>query len=368
MSIQTEIETSVPLIIKLLAPEHVGDFSSEQDKRLPEIAQALNVLFNNDPNTVISILRDVSTDAPLTFNRNWPNVLAAILDSHTTPARAIFLLGRLLGWAYIETAWNAQVTNRPGWTLSADSLAILASIQMGLPATTNPINVLSAILTNSSLYSMLLLNRFEQTVKGGLEHINNMETRLSTWEAQLNATEERANKSEARISAYNDTLEKYKIAFGFGAMSQAYKGFFLRKTKEKLILFIVLAVLFCAILAIPIGSYFVVHKPEVAILELAKGYIPFATFILLLIYFFRVVLLHYNSTQAQLIQLEIKIASLTFIQEYVTFLKQNNSPDLSKFESLIFGGIVADLGKMPSTFDGIEQLMKTIMQLKGEKA
>jgi hypothetical protein len=369
MSNETEIEKCAPLVLNLIFSSPIVVALEDEGRRLNEIVETLQKLFDRKQSAIESILRDVSIDAPLTFAKCWPTINSAILatSSGNDHSRAIFLLGRLLGWAYIETAWNSQIGSTQNWTLGSDNLATLAAIQMGLPAGTSTITVLNIILVNSNLYSQLLLNRFEQTVIGGLEQVGKLGARVDEWEKRLNESEGRVNEAEGKINAYNDTLKEYKVAFGFLAMAKAYKSFFDRKIIERDWLRRALFVLFTAIVSLPILGYKFANAPQETMWVQLENYIPFAVLIFLFIYFFRVVLFHYNSTQAQLLQLEIRTASLSFIQDYVKFLKDNDSPDLSKFESRVFGGIVADLDKVPSTFDGLESLVKSLMQLKGEK-
>ena len=44
------------------------------------------------------------------------------------------------------------------------------------------------------------------------------------------------------------------------------------------------------------------------------------------------------------------------IENYSKFAKDNEGRDLSEFEAFVFGGIVADIKKVPGTFDALEQL------------
>jgi hypothetical protein len=68
----------------------------------------------------------------------------------------------------------------------------------------------------------------------------------------------------------------------------------------------------------------------------------------------------------QLLQLELKMAACGFIEEYAKFATENEKADLSKFEALVFGGIVADLDKVPSTFDGIDALAGIVKEIRGK--
>jgi len=361
---ESEIPTGASLIVELL--KH-PDFAGLKDARLYQVVEALKELTKNNKDTVASNLRDIASQTPITFEKIWPSALVALKNFSNDPTNTIKRVALLFGWAYIESVWSAQVTGRQTLEIAGKNFATLAAIQLGLPETLDERDVITAIFTHSNLLSNFLLSRFEQGVIGGLEQINSMGTRLADWEKRLNATEERANNAEAKISAYNKTLTDYEVAFGFLGMSAAFKAFFDRKQRERKLYATALIVLFASILLLPIIGYISSYEHGQVFLEQLEKYVPFAVILFLLIYFFRVVLLHFNSTQAQLLQLESKMASLAFIQEYVAFLKENNSPDLSKFESLVFGGIVADLDKVPSTFDGLEQLAKTVTQLRSEK-
>ena len=91
---------------------------------------------------------------------------------------------------------------------------------------------------------------------------------------------------------------------------------------------------------------------------------------LILIYFFRIILSNYKSVKAQIIQIELRQTLCGFIQGYADFrkdlketAKENGNP-LEKFENLIFSGIITESDKLPSTFDGMEQLGGLIKAVK----
>ena len=86
------------------------------------------------------------------------------------------------------------------------------------------------------------------------------------------------------------------------------------------------------------------------------------------IYFFRVVLNHYNSIQTQIMQIELRQSLCQFIQSYAKYakeIKEKDGASLEKFENLIFSSILSTPDKVPSTFDGIEQLSNLIKNIKG---
>jgi hypothetical protein len=66
-------------------------------------------------------------------------------------------------------------------------------------------------------------------------------------------------------------------------------------------------------------------------------------------------------------QIELRQALCQFIQSYATYSKEIKTQDtgaLEKFESLIFSWLLYDPDKLPSTFDGIEQIGNFIKSIK----
>ncbi len=100
--------------------------------------------------------------------------------------------------------------------------------------------------------------------------------------------------------------------------------------------------------------------------SMAKN-IPILSLTLILVYFFRVSLLNFNSIRAQLIQIDLRKSLCQFIQNYATYaqeIREHNTELLVKFEEVIFSNIMPSEDKIPSTFDGIEQLTNLIGALK----
>lgn len=96
--------------------------------------------------------------------------------------------------------------------------------------------------------------------------------------------------------------------------------------------------------------------------------LPFATLTFIAIYFFRVVLKHFRELGSQIVQLELRKSLCEFIQSYADFsqeLVSKNHRALDKFESLIFSNVVLDDEKLPSTYDGLEEIGKMIRSVRG---
>ncbi|TOP14721.1 hypothetical protein CGH22_22460, partial [Vibrio parahaemolyticus] len=109
------------------------------------------------------------------------------------------------------------------------------------------------------------------------------------------------------------------------------------------------------------------EKTGFQVAELLK-LIPLISMELILIYFFRIILMNYRSTKAQIMQIELRQTLCQFIQsyaEYASEIKSKDATSLEKFENLIFSGILSDPEKLPSTFDGLEQIGKLLKNVKG---
>ncbi|MBY4887664.1 hypothetical protein K5Y32_06930 [Pantoea sp. DY-15] len=95
--------------------------------------------------------------------------------------------------------------------------------------------------------------------------------------------------------------------------------------------------------------------------------IPGASITLIMIYYFRVTLGNYSSVRAQIMQIELRKSLCRFIQRYSEYsegISAKNPQLLAKFEDVIFSNIMASEDKIPSTFDGIEQMANFISSLK----
>lgn len=87
-----------------------------------------------------------------------------------------------------------------------------------------------------------------------------------------------------------------------------------------------------------------------------------------LMYYFRIVLHDYKSVASQLLQLDLRMALVQFVQkysEYAASVKSEKTPELlARFESVIFSNIVPDGSQIPAVHDGVEELAKLIVAVK----
>jgi hypothetical protein len=185
------------------------------------------------------------------------------------------------------------------------------------------------------------------------------------WDDELQQKEE-------QVTALKQQLDGLRTEFNFVGLVHGFQQLEKQKKAEKRNAFwalIALAVLVVApvsaeiifLVSRHIDSFEKYKQPFIFILP------PTVALEVLFIYFFRVVLVHFRSIKAQLLQLELRTALCQFIESYSTYsaeIKAKNSTALDKFESLVFSGLLASEEQLPSTFDGTEQLAKLFKSMK----
>lgn len=177
---------------------------------------------------------------------------------------------------------------------------------------------------------------------------------------------------EARLAALKDNLKNITSAFNFVGLVNGFQRMSEAKVKEKHFAFRSLLFL-GALMLLPIVLQIGFVVQNIDIVEGRKGILIYTlpTVIALeviLFYFFRVVLTQFRSVKGQLLQLDLRVSLCQFIQsyaEYSTKIKVQDANALSKFEALIFSGLVTEEAGIPSTFDGIEQIANLIKSIRG---
>lgn len=183
--------------------------------------------------------------------------------------------------------------------------------------------------------------------------------------------DEEIKSKETETQALKDKLEEYKVGFNFVGLDQGFSNLADKKAKEAFWLFwsllgmglLILSPLVFEIAFAATGIYsgITLSIDHLVIL------IPVISIEIILIYFFRVILLNHRSVKAQIMQIELRQTLCQFIQSYAGYsseIKKQDSSALEKFESLIFSGILSDPEKLPSTFDGVEQIGSLIKSIK----
>lgn len=178
-------------------------------------------------------------------------------------------------------------------------------------------------------------------------------------------------EKEVSVNILKNKLDNYKTAFNFVGLYDGFSSLAEKKGKEASWLFLSLIAMGILILA-PLA---------IEIIFLVKGnfdsntiglshfimLLPLISIEVILIYFFRIILINHKSVKAQIMQIELRQTMCQFIQNYTEFssdIKKEDSQALDKFENLIFSGILSDSENLPSTFDGMEQISSLIKSFK----
>lgn len=177
-------------------------------------------------------------------------------------------------------------------------------------------------------------------------------------------------EKQEKVQQLAKQLEEQKKAFNFVGLSQGFEKLLNTKKSARCYTFFFLICIGAFLFVVPaayiqtIMSFSVDTINDPYIWKLA---IPFTGAEIILLYFFRVILNHYNSLQTQIMQLELRQSLCQFIQSYADYakeIKEKDGASLEKFENLIFSSILSSPDKVPSTFDGLEQLSNLIKNMR----
>lgn len=184
------------------------------------------------------------------------------------------------------------------------------------------------------------------------------------WQSEI-------SEKEQHVNQLKEKLEEYKTAFNFVGLYQGFSELRTQKKKENLWLFLSLIAMGLVILSPLVFELIVVsfqiYNPKSLTSEPLLILLPLASMEIILIYYFRVILANFRSVKAQLMQIELRQTLCQFIQSYSEYsakIKKEDKSALEKFENLIFSGVISDPGKIPSTYDGLEQIGSFIKNLK----
>ncbi|WP_027469979.1 hypothetical protein [Deefgea rivuli] len=204
-----------------------------------------------------------------------------------------------------------------------------------------------------------------------LVNASKLESTLQRTEDAIQKSNDSLSQREERIEALSVKLEKYETAFNFVGLYQGFDNLAKEKHKERTSLvnwLIVFGVLLFSVLGLEL---FVIYH-NVADIEKAKSalwmaMIPSISLTVVLVYFFRLILVNHKAVKSQLMQIELRKTLCQFIQNYAettSDLKGKNLEAWSKFEAIIFSRIVSDDEKLPSAYDGMDQLSSLITKFK----
>ncbi|WGE59177.1 hypothetical protein [Actinobacillus equuli] len=212
--------------------------------------------------------------------------------------------------------------------------------------------------------------KYESLVKESEQNSLEIQRQIDIKKNSLSAF---INEKEEKVKLLAKQLEEQKTAFNFVGLSKGFEKLLSQKRWSKWTSFGIMSVFCVLLIALPIviiGERFFNWFAEYNIEWSKIGWeqmLPILGLELVFIYFFRVALTHYNSIQTQIMQLELRQSLCQFIQSYADYakeIKEKDGASLEKFENLIFSSILSTPDKVPSTFDGLEQLSNFIKEFK----
>ncbi|MDR7331584.1 hypothetical protein [Roseateles asaccharophilus] len=177
---------------------------------------------------------------------------------------------------------------------------------------------------------------------------------------------------DAQIETFRSGLSKIQTAYNFVGLVKGFEALAKEKRREKLRAFLsTIALGFVMIL--PVAAQLWISSNLTNTIDLHRSVLlyslPTLALELILLYFFRIVLINYKNCTNQLLQIDLCITLCQFIQsysEYSTKIKKDDASALEKFENLIFSAITPEAGAIPSTLDGVEQIAKLVSSIRNK--
>lgn len=179
------------------------------------------------------------------------------------------------------------------------------------------------------------------------------------------------DEREKRVENFRAKLSEYEVAFNFVGLAQGFEKLALSKRSEISSLKFWMVILGIGLL-IPLLVEIMMIDTHLSTGDLLLPKflliaLPTLSIVIIMIYYFRVLLHNYRSAKSQLLQIDLRRTLCEFIQSYAEYsaeIKAKDKVALSKFENVIFSGIVSVDEQLPSTYDGLDQLGKLIGSLK----
>lgn len=226
------------------------------------------------------------------------------------------------------------------------------------------IDIINFYLGDKSYQAFL---NYEQNVTEAEEKIQLVENNLKS---RTNKLENFLVEKERKVNELAAILEKQETAFNFVGLSEGFRNLLRNKESAKWLSFFILLAIGGGLCLVPyayIRTIMDFSSKTINDPYMWKLSIPFTGLEIILLYFFRVTLNHYNSLQTQIMQLELRQSLCQFIQSYADYakeIKEKDGASLEKFENLIFSSILSTPDKVPSTFDGLDQLANFVKEIK----
>ena len=218
-----------------------------------------------------------------------------------------------------------------------------------------PVQVAKKLLNDPAIAEF---RKFSQTVEAA--------AKLKTdWDAEL-------DQRRVHVESIKEGLKGATSSYNFVGLVDGFRHLAAAKITERRVAFWSLIALALVMVTPPAGqiAYVLAHIDTI---ESKKGLLLYTLPTILaieviLIYFFRVVLAQFRSVKAQVLQLDLRIALCQFVQSYAEYsvkVKKDDPNVLAKFEAVVFSSLVPENDRIPSTFDGAEQLTNLIKSIRG---
>lgn len=205
-----------------------------------------------------------------------------------------------------------------------------------------------------------------------IKTLNNLRQKIVKAESVINVWDESIEAKTKQVELLEEKLNKTKSQYDFVLLNEGFKNLYIQKKEElserrsSFSKFGTTLTITPLVLIIFSFLLFII-KGDLALKYLLYLAFPVSTFLIIIFYFVRVSLQHVRSIQSQMMQLELRMALCQFIYNYAEdseTLHKKNKEGFEKFENIIFSSIVSSDDKIPSTFDGVEQIAKIIEAIK----
>ena len=182
---------------------------------------------------------------------------------------------------------------------------------------------------------------------------------------------EETKELELDVNKLKERLENYRHEFNFVGLSKGFTNIRDKKDKELFRQNIFYYFIMCAILFFSGAKlyWFSNNYQTLQLTNLIGLSIASIIVLFVLLYFFRISLFNIRALKSQLLQIDLRLSLCEFISNYTeetAKMRGNAKESFDKFENVIFAPIVATDDKIPTTFEGIEQLSGLIGLVKGK--
>ena len=197
---------------------------------------------------------------------------------------------------------------------------------------------------------------------------------IQDTESKIAESLKKAEDLKKDVNLLDEKLAKQKTTFNFVGLSDGFKSLKEQKIKElngeRWVYWILMLSIIGLIICKLYWTVNYLNEPNPNLQLLIVVSISFVLMLLVVIYFFRISLVNIKSIRSQILQIDLRLTLCQFIHNYQNdtsgFRNAEIKDSLDKFEAVIFSPIVATDDKIPTTFEGIEQLSGLIGLVKGK--